>query len=187
MEKVLWLMNMSKAVCEVSFLLRFLAGQCSLVGQTSWRTVTKSFRNKLRTINIIRHRRWPTYSKYPNQPLKIICTSLVMLIALMFGFLVSKAGGVGENDHISSWDSAKRHKKCSVFKTNCDGWWKVDTVWWCGMEELHSTTSHMVRPPQRRRSSPKESDTVYTAGLGASPLVWAPSENQTTDPNRCRS
>ena len=31
----------------------------------------------------------PTYSKYPNQVLKIICTTLVMLIALMFGFHVS--------------------------------------------------------------------------------------------------
>ena len=30
-----------------------------------------------------------TYSKYPNQELKIICTSLVMLIALMFRFHVS--------------------------------------------------------------------------------------------------
>ena len=27
-----------------------------------------------------------TYSKYPNQVSKIICTSMVMLIALIFGF-----------------------------------------------------------------------------------------------------
>ena len=31
-----------------------------------------------------------TYSKYPNQALKIICTSLVMLIALMFGLHISE-------------------------------------------------------------------------------------------------
>ena len=30
-----------------------------------------------------------TYSKYPDQALKIICTSLVVLIALMFGFHLS--------------------------------------------------------------------------------------------------
>ena len=32
----------------------------------------------------------PTYSKYPNQVSKIICTSLVMFIALMFGFHISQ-------------------------------------------------------------------------------------------------
>ena len=31
-------------------------------------------RHSLRTINIIPHRRYLTYSKYPNQVLKIICT-----------------------------------------------------------------------------------------------------------------
>ena len=43
----------------------------------------------LRTINIIPRGRWLTYSKYPNQALKIICTSLLTLIVLMFGFHVS--------------------------------------------------------------------------------------------------
>ena len=33
--------------------------------------------------NIIQHETDPTYSKYPNQLLKIICTSLAMLIASM--------------------------------------------------------------------------------------------------------
>ena len=35
--------------------------------------------------------RQPTHSKYLNQALKIICTSLVMLIALMSGFYISYA------------------------------------------------------------------------------------------------
>ena len=43
----------------------------------------------LRTIKVIPRGRQPTYSKYPNQVLKIICTSLVMLIALIFGFHIS--------------------------------------------------------------------------------------------------
>ena len=46
-------------------------------------------RHKLRTVNVIPCGRQLTYSKYPNQALKIICTSLVMLIALMFGFHLS--------------------------------------------------------------------------------------------------
>ena len=43
----------------------------------------------LRTINVIPPGRQSTYSKYPNQAVKIICSSLVMLIALMFGFHIS--------------------------------------------------------------------------------------------------
>ena len=43
----------------------------------------------LRTINVIPRGRESPYSKYSNQALEIICTSLVMLIALMFGFHIS--------------------------------------------------------------------------------------------------
>ena len=43
----------------------------------------------LRTIHVtLRGGQW-AYSKYPNQLLNIICTSLVMLITLMFGFQIS--------------------------------------------------------------------------------------------------
>ena len=49
---------------------------------------------------------------------KIVCCSLVMFIALMFGFYID-----GENllAHISVCDSLLKHKKSSIFKTNCDG------------------------------------------------------------------
>ena len=40
--------------------------------------------------NVIQCMRQPTYSKYPNQALKVICTSLVILIALMFEFHISE-------------------------------------------------------------------------------------------------
>ena len=43
----------------------------------------------LRTIISIPHRRQLTYSKYPHQAMKIICTNLVMLITLMLGFPIS--------------------------------------------------------------------------------------------------
>ena len=40
----------------------------------------------LRTINFIPCKRESAFSKYPNQALKIIFTTLIMLITLMFGF-----------------------------------------------------------------------------------------------------
>ena len=42
------------------------------------------------------------YSKYPDQALKIICTSLFMLITFMFGSHISKKNLL---DHISACDS----------------------------------------------------------------------------------
>ena len=39
----------------------------------------------IENINTVPRRTQPTYSKYPNQVLKIICTSLAMLMDLMFG------------------------------------------------------------------------------------------------------
>ena len=44
----------------------------------------------LRTINFIPCKRESAFSKYPNQALKIIFTTLVMLITLMFGFPISQ-------------------------------------------------------------------------------------------------
>ena len=46
----------------------------------------------LRTINVIPHMWWSTNSKYLNQELKIICTSLVSLITFIFGFHIVKRG-----------------------------------------------------------------------------------------------
>lgn len=150
---------MSKAVCEVSC-WRFLAGQCSLVRsrpvEVDSDQIEKLIENNqhYKATGDGQHTQNIQISLWKSSAPVWVC------VALMFGFLVSKAGGGGKNlDHISSWDSAKRHKKCSVFKTNCDGWWKVDTVWWCGMEEAaqQSSLSHR-EPPQRRSLHPKKSD-----------------------------
>ena len=40
--------------------------------------------------NVVQCRRQATYSKYPKQALKVICTSSVKLIALMFEFHISE-------------------------------------------------------------------------------------------------
>ena len=65
-------------------------------------------------INIIPCRKQPTYSKYPNQALKIICTSLVMFIALMFGFHLSEKNLF---DHICACNCLlKRHKNVLFLK-----------------------------------------------------------------------
>ena len=56
-------------------------------------------------------------------------TSLVMLIVLMSGFYINEKNLL---DAVLYLDIAKR----SVFKTNCDKQWKVDTVQWGGMEEI---------------------------------------------------
>ena len=45
----------------------------------------------MRTINVTPRRRETTYSKYPNQALKLTCTSLVQFIALLFGYHIDKA------------------------------------------------------------------------------------------------
>ena len=50
--------------------------------------------------------------KCPNQMLKIICTSLVMLIALMFGFHISEKNLL---DHISACDSLLKRKENVLF------------------------------------------------------------------------
>ena len=72
--------NVSKVVCKV-WCWRFLAGWHTSLGKPA--EVDSNQIKTLRTINIIPCRRWPIYSKYPNQVLKLICTSLVMLITVM--------------------------------------------------------------------------------------------------------
>ena len=56
-------------------------------------------------------RRKPTDYKYPNQELKGICTSLVMFIALMFGFHTSQVKNKNLLDHISACNTLLRHNK----------------------------------------------------------------------------
>ena len=51
-----------------------------------------SSRRSLRTDHFTAGRRQATCSKYPNQALKIVCTSMVMSIAWTFGFHRSEAG-----------------------------------------------------------------------------------------------
>ena len=82
MEKVLCLIEHVKSGLQ-SFMLENAAWSGRPVEVDSDQIKT------LRTISIIPLRWKLTYSKYPNQALKIICTSLVMLITLMFGFHVS--------------------------------------------------------------------------------------------------
>ena len=70
----------------------------------------------MRTINVIARGKEPTYPKYPNRALKIICTSLVMLIALMFGFHISSVKKI-LLDHISTCDSLlKRNENVPFLK-----------------------------------------------------------------------
>ena len=52
------------------------------------------------------------YSKYPDQALKIICTSLFMLITFMFGSHISKKNLL---DHISACDFLFKCNECVPF------------------------------------------------------------------------
>ena len=52
------------------------------------------------------------YSKYPDQALKIICTSLFMLITFMFGSHISKKTLL---DHISACDFLFKCNECVPF------------------------------------------------------------------------
>ena len=54
------------------------------------------------------------YAKYPNQALEIICTSLVMLITLMFGSI--KVMQKNLLDHVSTYDSLLNVMKMFPFK-----------------------------------------------------------------------
>ena len=66
------------------------------------------------------------YSKYPNQVLKISCTSLVMSITLMFGFHISERNLL---DCISVCESLlKRSENIPFLKQIVMGNQKVDTV-----------------------------------------------------------
>ena len=47
--------------------------------------------------HVMARRRQATYSKYPNQMSKSICSSLMMLMSLMFGFHRSLAGSWGSH------------------------------------------------------------------------------------------
>ena len=60
-------------------------------------------KHEWRIIIVTPHGKWLTYSKYPNQALKIFCTILVMLITLMFGFHITEAEK-NLPDSISAYD-----------------------------------------------------------------------------------
>ena len=61
-----------------------------------------------------------------------------------------------------------------VFKINCDGRWKVDTVQECGMEEIIGQVRRTITNHTKGWSS-NEGDAVYIMGLEGSPLLWGPS------------
>ena len=101
MGKVLWLIKCVKSGLQ-SFVLDISQWPMlhSQVGQV--KLIAINWRYEMRIVNAIPHRREPEYSKYPNQALKVLCTSLVMFTVLMFGFHISKENLL---DQISTCDS----------------------------------------------------------------------------------
>ena len=88
-EKVLWLMECVRSGL-INFVLEISHWMMLHGGVDQLKLIAIRSRHCLRSVNSILCRRQPTHSKYPNQALKSICASLVMLVTLMFGLHISK-------------------------------------------------------------------------------------------------
>ena len=110
----------------------------------------------MRTINVIPRAREPTYSKYPNQALKIICTSLAMLIALIV-WVPHKLSEKNLLDCISACDSLlKRNENVPFSKQIVMGyktWILYNNVeqkrWWGRRNEPPPTTPKAGLHPKK--------------------------------------
>ena len=161
MKKVPWLMEHVKRGLQ-SFMLE-ISQQMML---HSWGDQLKLIAIKAKTLNENnqRYTMWNiadilkiSKSSAENHGLKI---SLVLLIILMFGFHISSC--------IFPCKSLLKH---SVFKTNCDRQWKLDTVQSCGMEEIVEQAKWTTTNHTKGWSSFKDDDAVYTVVLEGSPLL----------------
>ena len=113
-----------------------------------------------------------TYSKYPNQTLKIICINLVNHLDVWVPHKWKKSFLTIFPHAILYWNITKH----PVFKTNFDGQWKVDTVQKYGVEENVGQVKWTTTNHTKGQSSSKEGDVVFMVELEGSPLLWASSE-----------
>ena len=108
----------------------------------------------LKTINVKQCRRYPTYSKYPNQASIVICTSLVILFALMSEFHISEKKHHGS---ISTWDFLLKHNENILLLKQIvmgdEKWILPNNVEWKRLwgkwNEAPPTTSKASPPPKK--------------------------------------
>ena len=112
-----------------------------------------------RKINAIPCLRYLKDSKYPNQELKITCTSLVILITLKFGFLISQVEKKNLLDHISTCNSLLKCNENVPFLKQIvtgDEKWKLynnvewKKLWGMGDEPPPTRTKASLQPKKMK-------------------------------------